>query len=85
MLAYWQLLLSAPFANDSRRPWQKPMPPNRWPTPYRVQRDFWRIFILVGTPALPPKPRGISPGRPLGLPSATRPRFTVVIKAVNSS
>ena len=24
MLAYWQLLLAAPLANDSRRPWQKP-------------------------------------------------------------
>lgn len=85
MLAYWQLLLSAPFANDSRRPWQKPMPPGRLPTPHRVQRDFWRIFILVGTPALPPKPRGISPGRPSGHRPPPRPRFQVVIKAVNSS
>jgi hypothetical protein len=85
MLAYWQLLLSAPFAYDSRRPWQKPMPTDRLPTPARVQRDYWRIFICVGTPALAPKPRGISPGRPWGYRPSPRKRCPVVVKAANTS
>ena len=59
MLAYWQLLLAAPIAKDRYRPWQKPMPPRRWPTPARVQRDYFRIFIEIGTPAQTPKLRGI--------------------------
>lgn len=85
MLAYWQLLLSAPLAADARRPWQKPMPPGRLPTPARVQRDYWRIFLAVGTPALPPKRRGISPGRPPGYRPPPRPRFQVIVKAKNTS
>ena len=85
MLAYWQLLLAAPFANDSYRPWQKPMPPDRLPTPARVQRDYWRIFLLIGTPALSPKPRGISPGRPLGYRPPPRPHFKVIKKSKNKT
>lgn len=82
MLAYWQLLMAAPFAQDARRPWQKPMPAGRLPTPARVQRDYFRIFLIVGTPASPPKPRGNSPGRPLGYQPKPRPRFPVVYKAI---
>jgi hypothetical protein len=80
MLAYWHLLLSAPLAHDARRPWQKPMPPGRRLTPARVQRDYWRIFLSLGTPALPPKPRGIPPGRPSGYRPTPRPRFKVIYK-----
>lgn len=85
MLAYWQLLLSAPLADDAYRPWQKPMPPDRLPTPARVQRAYCLIFLLIGTPALPPIPRGISPGRPLGYRPDPRPRFKVVIKSANTT
>lgn len=85
MLAYWLLLLSAPIARDAHRPWQKPMPPGRLPTPARVQRDFWRIFLAVGTPSLPPRRRGIPPGRPKGFRPIPRPRYSVVIKGVDTS
>lgn len=85
MLAYWQLLLAAPIAQDAHRPWQKPMPKGRYPTPARVQRDYLRIFSLVGTPAQPPKPRGIPSGRKLGFRPAPRNRHPVVIKSRSSA
>jgi hypothetical protein len=82
LLAYWQLVLAAPIARDAHRPWQKPMPPGRLPTPARVQRDYWRIFLTVGSPVLPPKRRGLSPGRPTGFRPPPKARFPVVIKRV---
>jgi hypothetical protein len=85
MLAYWQLLLSVNIANDARLPWQKPMPEGRLPTPARVQRDYFRIFVVIGTPAAPPKRRGNSLGRPKGYCPQHRPRLPVVYKGINSS
>jgi hypothetical protein len=85
MLAYWQLLLGTELANDARAPWQKATPPDRRPTPGRVQRDYLRIFSLVGTPAADPKPRGISPGRPFGYRPTPRTRYRVVFKGSNTS
>jgi hypothetical protein len=35
-------------------------------SPTLVQRDFGRIIRQIGTPAKPPKPRYISPGRRKG-------------------
>jgi hypothetical protein len=85
MLAYWQLLLTIDLANDARMPWQKPMPSGRLPTPARVQRDYFRIFAMVGTPTLPPKPRGYSPGRLRGYRPKPRLRIPVVYKGINST
>jgi hypothetical protein len=85
MLAYWQLLLAVPIANDARMPWQKPMPPGRLPTPARVQRDYFRIFTLIGTPVCAPRRRGISLGRPHGFRPQPRQRFPVVYKGSNTS
>jgi hypothetical protein len=85
MLAYWQLLMSAPSAQDARRPWQKPMPAGRLPTPARVQRDYWRIFMAVGTPASPPKQRGIPLGRPKGFRPTPRPCYRVVVKGAHAT
>lgn len=81
MLAYWQLLLALPMARDAFMPWQKPQPLGRPLTPKRVQRDYWRIWQEIGTPAAPPKPRGYSPGRPRGFKPAPRPRYRVVYKS----
>lgn len=80
MLAYWLLLLAAPVAKDICRPWEKPTPDGKLPTPGRVQRDYFRIFCEVGSPTRPPKVRGIAPGRPKGYRPAPRPRFRVVYK-----
>lgn len=80
MLAYWMLLLSAPGARDICRPWEKPMPEGKLPTPGRVQRDYLRIFLEVGSPTRPSKARGIAPGRPTGYRPQPRPRFNVVYK-----
>lgn len=80
MLAYWMLLLAAPAAKDICRPWEKPMPDGKFPTPGRVQRDYFRIFCEVGSPTSSPKVRGIAPGRPKGFRPQPRTRFTVVYK-----
>jgi DDE superfamily endonuclease len=85
MLAYWQLLLTAPISQDQRRPWEKPMQPGRLPTPARVQRDYFRLFLLLGTPACPPRRRGNSPGRHPGYRPAPRPRYQTVYKGPDTS
>jgi hypothetical protein len=81
LLAYWQLLLAAPLARDLCRPWEKPTPAGKLPTPGRVQRDYLRIFREVGSPTRAPKVRGIPSGRPTGYRPAPRPRFQVVRKS----
>ena len=85
MLAYWQLLVAIPLATDAYMPWQKPLPPGRLPTPARIQRDYYRIFLIIGTPAYPPIPRGYSPGRPVGQRPMPRQRFNVVYKGHDTS
>ncbi|MCW5968306.1 MAG: hypothetical protein KIT57_24050 [Blastocatellales bacterium] len=80
ILAYWQLLLAAPLALDISRPWQKPTPQGKLPTPSRVQRDYPRIFRQIGSPTRFPKPRGIARGRPLGYRPTPRTRFKTVYK-----
>lgn len=85
MLAYWQLLLAAPVARDIRRPWEKPTPDGRLPTPARVQRDYLRIFREIGSPTSSPKVRGIPPGRPRGYRPPPRPRYKIVYKGRGGS
>lgn len=85
ILAYWQLLLAAPIARDVCRPWEKPTPQGKLPTPGRVQRDYQRIFSEIGSPAASPKVRGIPPGRPLGHRPPPRPRFKVAYKGRGAS
>jgi len=80
MLAYWMLLLAAPAAKDIARPWEKPTPDGKLPTPGRVQRDYFRIYREVGSPTSSPKVRGIPPGRRPGFRPEPRTRFTVVYK-----
>lgn len=80
MLAYWQLLLAAEAARDQPRPWEKPTAPHRWPSPARVQRDLPRLLSLIGTPVVPPKPRGNPRGRAPGFRPAPRERYPVIQK-----
>ena len=79
MLAYWQLLMAAPLARDVYRPWEKPKA-RKLPTPGRVQRDYQRIIIEVGSPVRSPKVRGKAIGRPEGYRPMPRPSYKVVYK-----
>jgi hypothetical protein len=80
-LAYAQLWLARHVANSLPRPWQRNLPQmkKRLLSPTLVQRDFARIIRQIGTPAKPPKRRGISPGRPQGTKLPPRPRQKVVV------
>nr|WP_232838458.1 DUF6192 family protein [Streptomyces geranii] len=63
--AYAQLRLARPLATDLRRPWEKPVEPNRL-TPARVRRGFRNLHARTGSPAGAPKPSRPGPGRPPG-------------------
>ncbi|MCI0396695.1 MAG: transposase [Chloroflexi bacterium] len=81
-IAYAQLWLARHVAQSLPRPWERHLPAMkaRQLSPALVQRDFGRIIRQIGTPAQPPQPRGISPGRPTGTKLPPRPRYQVVIK-----
>ena len=49
--------------------------------PSQVQRDYARIIREIGTPAPVPKPRGKSPGRPLGYKSGERQDQPLILKS----
>lgn len=82
-LAYAQLWLARHVTRCLPRPWERNLPAmkNRLMSPTLVQRDFGRIIRQIGTPAKPPKPRFISPGRPKGMKLPPRPRQKVVVKS----
>jgi hypothetical protein len=75
-LALWQLWLARPLVADQRLPWERPLPASRL-TPGRVRRAFAGLFVQLGTPARPPKPRGKAPGRPPGHAPGPRSRHPV--------
>jgi hypothetical protein len=81
-IAYAQLWMARHVAEALPRPWERNLPSmqQRRLSPTLVQRDFARIIQQLGTPAQPPKPRGISPGRPKGTKFPKRPRQKVVVK-----
>lgn len=79
-LAYGQLYAAKNLAQSCPRPWDK-KPTSALPaTPTTVQRDFSRILLSIGTPAKPPKRRGISPGRSKGQCPGRRTRNPVIYK-----
>jgi DDE superfamily endonuclease len=63
--AHTQLRLARRLAQDLRRPWERPAPPDRL-TPARVRRSFRNIRVTIGCPASAPKPTKPGPGRPPG-------------------
>ncbi len=71
LAAYTPLRLARPSAADRRRPWERPVSPDRL-TPARVRRDFRHIRPTAGCPAQAPKPTRPGPGRPPGRKN-TRP------------
>jgi len=80
LIASWQLWLARCAAQDKPRPWQKPQPPEKM-TPGRVQRGMSGVLAGIGTPAQAPKPRGKSPGWPVGRVRTKRTRYAVLKKA----
>ncbi|MFJ2634265.1 NF041680 family putative transposase [Streptomyces sp. NPDC087422] len=65
IVAHTQLRLTRPLAEDIRRPWERPVKPNRL-TPARVRRGFRNLRQALPCPARAPKPTRPGPGRPLG-------------------
>ncbi|HET8661132.1 MAG TPA: transposase [Micromonosporaceae bacterium] len=76
-LALWALWLARPLVADQRLPWERPLPPERL-TPARVRRACAPLFLRLGTPARPVRPRGKAPGRRRGQRPGPRPRHPVV-------
>jgi hypothetical protein len=69
--AHTQLRLARPLALDLRRPWEKPLPPERL-TPARVRRGFRHLRAKTDQPASAPKPGRPGPGRPPGVTNRHR-------------
>jgi hypothetical protein len=65
IVVHTQLRLARPLATDLRRPWEKPLQPQRL-TPARVRRGFRNIRTKIHSPASAPKPARPGPGRPPG-------------------
>lgn len=86
-IAYAQLWMARHVAQLLPRPWERNLPvmKQRRRSPTLVQRDFERIIHHLGTPAQPPKPRGIAPGRRKGLTLPKRPRQSVLVKRHNAA
>lgn len=81
-IAYAQLWMARHLVHCLPRPWERNLPAmkQRRISPTLVQRDFDSIIRHFGTPARPPKPRNISPGRPNGTILPKRTRHKVVVK-----
>jgi len=82
-IAYAQLWMARHLVENLPRTWERNLPSvkRRLATPTFVQRGFSRIIRQLGTPAKPPKLRGISPGRPQGTKLPKRPRHPVIVKS----
>lgn len=65
LAAHTQLRLARPLAQDLRRPWERPMAPERL-TPARARRGFRNLRATSASPARAPKPSLPGPGRPPG-------------------
>lgn len=67
-LAYGQLWLARHLVETLPLPWQRytPRAKTQQRTPRQVQRGFAQLIQQFGSPAPPPKTRGIPPGRPKG-------------------
>lgn len=82
-LAYVQLWAAHLLVVALPRPWEtnlKQSDPSARISPSKVQQGWYSIISQLGSPAVAPKPRGFSQGRPLGQSQTPRPRLPVVKK-----
>jgi len=77
-IAHWLLWLGRDLVADRPLPWQKSLAEL---TPGRVLQGFDSLFVLIDTPTRDPKPRGKSPGWPLGRLRSPPVRHQVVKRA----
>jgi hypothetical protein len=78
-LVMWQLWVARGVVADHPLPWQKAQPSGKL-TPGRVCAGMGAIIARIGTPAGVPKPRGKSPGWPLGKARQPKERCPVLKK-----
>lgn len=71
LASHTQLRLARHLAADLRRPWERPLPPERL-TPARVRRGFRHLRVKIPQPASAPKPTRPGPGRPPGAKNRQR-------------
>jgi hypothetical protein len=84
VLAYTQLRIARPLADDYPLPWQRPQPAGKL-TPERVQRGFSKLLLRLPILATTPKPCGRSPGRPKGKRSGRATRYPAITRALLSA
>jgi hypothetical protein len=84
VLAYTQLRLARPLADDQPLPWQQAQPPGKL-TPARVRRAFSLLLPHLPVLVRAPKPCGRSPGRPKGKRSGRATRYPAITKALLSA
>ena len=75
----WELWLARDIVTDNPLPWQKSIDKL---TPGRVAQAMGGVFAAIGTPAVPPKPRGKSPGWKAGKKRHRKNRCPIVKKTV---
>jgi hypothetical protein len=86
-LAYWQLLLMGQEVEDLSPAWypaKRDGENKAMLTPGQVQRGAGRFIAKQGTPASAPRPAGKGLGRKKGYRPASRKRYKVVRKGLNS-
>jgi DDE superfamily endonuclease len=71
------LVLAKGIIEGELRPWENKQ---REQTPQQVRRGLIKYLPELGTPARPPKPRGIAPGHSRGVQRRKAERFPVVRK-----
>jgi hypothetical protein len=76
-IAHNMLTLARDLVIPERQPWENK---RRVPTPQHVRRGLIRLLPQLGTPASPPKTRGLAKGRSCGTRGSPAPRHPVVRK-----
>lgn len=77
-----ELFLAKDLAQAQRQPWESK---SRKSTPEQVRRAMGRIIKELGTPARPCRPRGYSPGWPVGRARKPAQTYTVIYKAAQKT